>query len=111
VTEPLFFDSREGWRTWLEQHGSSEREVCTLRSKKRSRARATISYDEALEEALCFGWIDSLTRRVDDDYSSERWTPRRPGGNWSPWNRELVRRLLAEGHVVDAGRAVLPPDL
>jgi uncharacterized protein YdeI (YjbR/CyaY-like superfamily) len=110
LSEPLFFDTRQGWRAWLEEHGATESEVWTLRSKK-GAPRPTIGYDEALEEALCFGWIDSRARRVDDEYSSLRWTPRRPGGSWSPRNRELVARLIAEGRMTEAGRAVLPSDL
>lgn len=110
MSEPLFFNSREDWRAWLETHGTVESEVWTLRSKKGAR-RPTISYGDALEEALCFGWIDSLSRRVDDEYSSQRWTPRRPGGNWSPRNRRLAARLIASGRMTDSGRAVLPPDL
>jgi uncharacterized protein YdeI (YjbR/CyaY-like superfamily) len=66
----------------------------------------------ALQEvALCHGWVDTQTKRIDDERYAIRFVPRRPRSNWSPTNREMARRMLAEGRVTEAGAAVLPSDL
>jgi uncharacterized protein YdeI (YjbR/CyaY-like superfamily) len=110
ASDPLFFDDPAEWRSWLERNHATAREAWLLQSKKAAR-RPTITYEEALDEAACFGWIDSKSRRVDDEYSSTRWSPRRAGGNWTERNRERVARLISEGRMAEAGRATVPEDL
>jgi uncharacterized protein YdeI (YjbR/CyaY-like superfamily) len=95
---------------WLQRHGDTEREVFVAIFKK-SSGKQTVTVSDLQEAALCHGWIDSLGVRVDDERWAIRFTPRRPGSNWSDKNRRSARRLLEEGRMTAAGRAVLPEDL
>jgi uncharacterized protein YdeI (YjbR/CyaY-like superfamily) len=95
---------------WLADHGATERERVVAIYKKAS-GRQTVTFDELLDVALCHGWVDTQTKGIDEERYAIRFVPRRPGSNWSATNREKVRRLLAEGRMTPAGRAVLPDDL
>ena len=91
--------SRQEWRNWLQDHHDSESEIWLVFYKQHT-AEASISYDDAVEEALCFGWIDSLVKRMDDDRYARKFTPRKPDSRWSTINRQRyadlkARRLLA----------------
>jgi len=100
----LEFADREAWRAWLAQHHDRARGVWILFLKKHVK-RPGIRYEEAVEEALCFGWIDSTVRRLDEARYVQRFSPRQAGGSWSPSNRERLRRLHAAGRVTPAGLA------
>ena len=95
---------------WLRGHGDSDQEVFVAIFKK-SSGKQTVTVSTLQETALCHGWIDSLGVRIDDDRWAIRFTPRRPGSNWSEKNRKSARRLLEEGRMTPAGRKVLPEDL
>jgi uncharacterized protein YdeI (YjbR/CyaY-like superfamily) len=95
---------------WLTERGASEREIVVAIYKKASGKQA-VGFDALLETALCHGWVDTQTKRIDDERYAIRFVPRRAGSNWSALNRQLARRLLAEGRVTAAGIAVLPGDL
>jgi uncharacterized protein YdeI (YjbR/CyaY-like superfamily) len=95
---------------WLREHGATERERVVAIFKKAS-GRQTVTFDELLDTALCHGWVDTQTKSIDDERYAIRFVPRRPGSNWSASNRERVRRLLAQGRMTPAGRALLPDDL
>jgi uncharacterized protein YdeI (YjbR/CyaY-like superfamily) len=95
---------------WLREHGATERERVVAIFKKAS-GRQTVTFDELLDTALCHGWVDTQTKSIDDERYAIRFVPRRPGSNWSATNRERVRRLLAQGRMTPAGRALLPDDL
>jgi uncharacterized protein YdeI (YjbR/CyaY-like superfamily) len=99
--------SREAWRAWLERHHASRQEIWIVYFKKHTRKR-TVTYDEAVEEALCFGWIDGLVRRVDDERHMQRFTPRRKGSVWSAVNLRRFARLVEQGLVTEAGHAAGP---
>jgi uncharacterized protein YdeI (YjbR/CyaY-like superfamily) len=103
VVEPA---TREQWREWLEVHAASAAEVWLVIPHAGS-GRPGISHREAIEEALCFGWIDSLARRHDDSSWRQRFSPRRPGAAWSKINRELVEELTAQGRMTPAGQAAV----
>ncbi|HYN22394.1 MAG TPA: YdeI/OmpD-associated family protein [Thermoanaerobaculia bacterium] len=105
----LYVETREEWRAWLEKHHASETEVWLAYAKKPT-GKPRVSYDAAVEEALCFGWIDSTTHKVNDDYFAQTFTPCKDRTNWSALNLERVRRLLAEGRMTEAGLAKLHPD-
>ena len=77
---------RARWRAWLEENHSSETEVWVVFYKKHT-GEPSIAYDEAVEEALCFGWIDGVIQRIDDDRYGRRFTPRRDGSSWSAINK------------------------
>ena len=98
------------WRAWLRKNHDAEEEVWLIFSKKGSGLKS-ITYDDALDEALCFGWIDSLVRRIDDRRYGQKFTPRRDGSKWSLSNRQRVARLTREGRMARAGLAKLPSTL
>jgi uncharacterized protein YdeI (YjbR/CyaY-like superfamily) len=102
----MHFDDLETWRAWLEvNHGTTE--PVWIRFYKKPTGRRTIRYDDAIEEALSWGWIDSLIKRVDDDLYLRKFTPRKAGSNWSALNRKRVRKLIAEGRMQPPGLALI----
>ncbi len=98
----LYVTDRAAWRAWLEENHASEREVWLVYYKKHT-GRPRIPYDDAVEEALCFGWIDSTVRRVDDDSYVQKFTPRRAKSNWCESNVKRARKLIDEGRMTKAG--------
>ncbi len=99
--------SCEAWRKWLAEHHDSVPEVWLV-FYKRHKGRPTIDYEDAVDEALCFGWIDSLIRRLDDHRYARKFTPRTPDSRWSTINRRRYARLKAEGRLMPAGIARPP---
>lgn len=100
----VFFDGPEDFRVWLEEHHDSADELWMGLAKRHVPDRG-LTWAEAVPVALCFGWIDSLSQRIDDDSRRQRWTPRRRGSAWSAVNVAHVERLLAEGRMHPAGIA------
>jgi len=101
----LRFRDPEEWRRWLEARHATEAEAVLLLSKK--SVAEGLHYEEALEEALCFGWIDGKLRAHDDRTFAQRFTPRRPGSVWSEANRRRAVRLLREGRMRPPGLAAI----
>ena len=99
-----FFDGPEDFRAWLEEHHATADELWMGLHKKHVQPQG-LTWAEAVREALCFGWIDSVSQRIDDDSRRQRWTPRRRGSIWSAVNVAHVERLLAEGRMHPAGIA------
>ena len=95
---------------WFAAHGQEAREIWAIIYKKAS-GKQTVTYPQLVEVALCYGWIDVQNKTVDAERYAIRFRPRRPRSHWTETNRALARRLLAEGRMTEAGRAVLPPDL
>jgi uncharacterized protein YdeI (YjbR/CyaY-like superfamily) len=110
IGETLLVTSRQEWRNWLSQHHADHKEIWLIYYKK-SSGKSGISYEESVEEALCFGWIDSAIKGIDEETYAGRFTPRRAKSPWSASNRTRVARLLQEGCMTEAGMAVLPEDL
>jgi len=107
TSEPktLDFRSRGEWRRWLvRNHAKSQGEWVHMYKKG---ARAGLRYLEALNEALCFGWIDGQIHAVDEEKFRQRWTPRRKGSVWSQLNKTRVKRLIADGRMAGAGLAAV----
>lgn len=98
-----------GWRRWLSKHHASESEVWLV-FFKRHTGEAGITYSDALDEALCFGWIDSLVKRLDDDRYARKFTPRKPDSRWSEINRRRYAALQAAGRLQPAGLRRPPTD-
>jgi len=94
--------TRAEWRAWLATNHQTATGVWLVTWKRRT-GRPTIAYEEAVEEALCFGWIDGVLGRVDDDRSMQWFAPRRPRSTWARTNKERVARLEAAGLMTDAG--------
>lgn len=99
--------TREEWRRWLAAHHASSPGIWLVRHKQHTGV-ASMSYEELVREALCFGWIDSLIRRLDDDRYAVKVTPRRPTSKWSDANRERWQELRAAGLLAAAGLAAAP---
>lgn len=104
IRKTLYVTSREEWRAWLTKHHQSETEVWLIYYKQHT-GRPRIPYDHAVEEALCFGWIDSIAKRMDDEKFAQKFTPRRDSTNWSALNRQRLRKLIREGRMTEAGLA------
>ena len=98
--------SRKAWRTWLDKHHASSAGTWLVYAKKHS-GLPSLTYNDAVEEALCFGWIDSKIRPMDDDFYMQMFTPRKPKSAWSPSNKARVKRLLAAGLMSAAGLAIV----
>jgi uncharacterized protein YdeI (YjbR/CyaY-like superfamily) len=94
--------TRAEWRAWLEANHATSPGIELVQWRPET-GRARIAYDEIVEEALCFGWVDSTVRVLDDERSTLLVTPRKPGSTWARSNKERVRRLIAEGRMTDAG--------
>jgi uncharacterized protein YdeI (YjbR/CyaY-like superfamily) len=101
---PRFFKTAAEFRAWLDENHDRVPELYVGLRKKHSR-KPSITYSEAVEEALCFGWIDGVTRRVDDDSYAIRFTPRRPGSAWSKINVQRVEELTKRRRMKPAGHA------
>jgi uncharacterized protein YdeI (YjbR/CyaY-like superfamily) len=96
----LYVTSRREWRDWLEQHHKSANEVWLVFFKKHT-GKTRIPYNDAVEEALCFGWIDSIVNRIDDSSFAQRFSPRNPKTAYSQANKERLRELIKQGRVID----------
>jgi uncharacterized protein YdeI (YjbR/CyaY-like superfamily) len=95
---------------WLKLHGRGERSVVVAIRNKAS-GRQTVTLVQLQETALCHGWVDTQTKRIDDARYAIRFVPRRAGSHWSAKNRRMAARLLLEGRITEAGAATLPADL
>lgn len=98
--------SRPDWRAWLSAHPDRAEGTWVVYRKRSSDLEGPV-YEDLVEEALCFGWIDSVTRRVDDDRMIQWFSPRRRGGIWSRLNKERIERLEREGAMTPAGWAAI----
>jgi uncharacterized protein YdeI (YjbR/CyaY-like superfamily) len=94
--------NRAEWRTWLEQNHQTQRGVWLIYFKKES-GKTRVSYDDAVEEALCFGWIDSVVKKLDDDSYQQFYSPRKKTSNWSKLNKGRIERLVEQGLMREAG--------
>jgi len=95
----LHVTDRKEWRAWLRKHYRSEKEIWLVFYKKHS-GKPRIPYNDAVEEALCFGWIDSTVRTIDEDRYAQRFSPRRPRSTYSQANKERLRMLARQGKVM-----------
>lgn len=100
--------SRNELREWLIQNHKTEKECWVVVKRGRPTDDNTFWYIDAVEEALCFGWIDSTTKKIADDITAQKLCPRKPRSNWSELNKERCRRMERLGLMTDAGRTVLP---
>jgi uncharacterized protein YdeI (YjbR/CyaY-like superfamily) len=104
ITRTFTAPDRAAWRTWLTGHASTDTEIWLVYFKKHT-GKPTVSYLDSLEEALCFGWVDSLIQKIDDDRYARKFTPRKTGSEWSKVNQRLAAKLIREGRMTEAGLA------
>lgn len=102
--EYLCLSSRDEWRAWLEKNYAREKEVWLIHYKKVT-GKQTLTINDAVDEALCFGWIDGLLKRIDPEKHVVRYSPRRERSIWSQINKGRVERLVREGRMTAAGLA------
>lgn len=110
VSQAIPIPTSEAFDAWLRANGSHEREVVVAIHNKAS-GRQTVGLIELQEVALCHGWVDTQTRRIDAERYAIRFVPRRAGSHWSPKNRDMARKLIADGRMTAAGQATLPDDV
>lgn len=120
MVETVYFPDRKGWRKWLYENFDKKDEIWLVLPKL-SSSEKRIPYNDTVEEALCFGWIDSTVRKLDDERFAQRFSPRKPKSKYSQTNKERLRRLIADGKVMKDVLATLgdlseddftiPPDI
>ena len=104
--DPIFFESRGAFREWLNQHHDTTEELW-VGYYKVDAEETGIEYDESVEEALCFGWIDGLINSIDDNRYKRRFTPRKPGSKWSKKNTERARAMIETGKMTPVGMELI----
>ena len=104
IAQTFTAPDRATWHDWLAEHGDHETEVWLVYYKA-STGKPTISYNDSLEEALCFGWVDSIIQKIDEEKYARKFTPRKAGSKWSELNKHLVAKLVREGRMTEAGLA------
>lgn len=110
IGETIYVTTREEFRRWLRKNHRIKKEIWLIQYKKAAK-KPSINYVEAVEEAICFGWIDSLEKSMDAERYALRFSPRKPKSNWTNTNKDRARRMIAEGRMSPAGKATLPPDV
>jgi uncharacterized protein YdeI (YjbR/CyaY-like superfamily) len=105
----LLVRTLDQWRDWLDENHASESEVWLIFHKRHTDV-ASVDYKDALDEALCFGWVDSLVKRLDDRRYARKFTPRRPDSRWSAVNRKRYAELETEGRLKPPGIERPPTD-
>lgn len=111
IGETLYVATREEFRKWLERNHEWKKEIWLIQYKKATQ-KPSILLADAVEEAMCFGWTESIGfKGLDAERYVTRFSPRRPKSNWTEKNKERARKMIAEGRMTEAGRANLPPDM
>ena len=100
--ETLYCKNRDDWRIWLEKNYQSEQEIWLIYYKKHTK-KPTVTYNDAVEEAICFGWIDSLVKSIDKDTYMQKYTPRKTKSLWSLVNKNRAKKMISEGKMTPAG--------
>ena len=109
ITLLLEFTQRQQLRDWLQENHASAKECWVVMSRAKNPV-GVLPYLNVVEEALCFGWIDSTMKRLPDGRLAQRLSPRRKKSHWTELNKERCRRLIQEGKMTDAGLNVIPKD-
>jgi uncharacterized protein YdeI (YjbR/CyaY-like superfamily) len=99
IGKTLHVTTRKAWRNWLQEHYKTEQEIWLVYYKKET-GKPRVSYNDAVEEALCFGWIDSTAKKLDEERFAQRFSRRKPKSSYSQANKERLRALAAEGKVM-----------
>lgn len=120
ITKTLHVTNRKDWRNWLKENYKTEKDIWLVYFRK-ATGKPRIEYNDAVEEALCFGWIDSIVKKLDEDSTVQRFSPRKPKAKYSQANIERLRSLVAKKKVVKevadtlgdllSQKFVIPPDI
>src|SRR5581483_6540294 len=106
ITQTLYVHKTTDWRSWLKKNHKTAREIWLVYYKKNS-GKPRIAYNDAVDEALCFGWIDSTVKAIDKDRYCQRYSPRRKGSPCSEMNKHRAMRMIKEKRMTPAGLAAL----
>ena len=104
MADELHASDRDDWRAWLAQNCNVKKEVWLIYYRKHT-GKPSIPYDDSVEEALCFGWVDSIIKKIDDEKFARKFTPRTSKSVWSEANRKRVEKMIKEGKMTEAGLA------
>jgi len=110
IGETIYVATREEFRAWLDENHRIKKEIWLIQYKKVTK-KPSLNYDEAVEEAICYGWIDGFKKGMEGDRFATRFTKRRQKSNWTETNKERARRMIEEGKMTEAGKITLPPDV
>jgi len=110
IEETLYVTNRQEYRKWLAKHYKTKKEIWLIYYIKSSR-KPTIPYNDSVEEAICYGWIDGQVRNIDEGKFARRFTPRHKESIWSEHNKNRAIRMLEKKRMTKAGMAVLPDDI
>jgi len=102
ISKTLYVKNRDEWRCWLEKNYSEEKEIWITFYKKHT-GKPCVKYDDAVEEALCFGWIDSIVKRIDDEIYVQKFSVRKKNSKWSESNKIRIIKMVKEGKMTDMG--------
>ncbi len=105
IDETLYITNRKDWRDWLRKNHKIKDEIWLIYYKKHT-AKLRIPYDDAVEEALCYGWIDSIVKRIDDEKYAQRYTPRKSGSKWSKLNIGRAEKMVRQKKMTKTGYAL-----
>ena len=104
LADELYVTNRDDWCEWLRKNYETKKEVWLIYYKKHT-GTPSIPYDDSVEEALCFGWIDNIIKRIDDEKFVRKFTPRKAKSKWSEANKKRARKMIKEGKMTEAGLA------
>ncbi|UCH95932.1 MAG: YdeI/OmpD-associated family protein [Candidatus Aminicenantes bacterium] len=102
MSKMLHVTNRDDWRAWLKENHDKEKQAWLIFYKKHT-GKPRIPYDDAVEEALCFGWIDSIVKRIDDEKYAQKFTPRKADSKWSESNKKRVEKMIQAGRMTEPG--------
>ncbi len=105
-TDTVFFENKNDWRKWLKKNHKQQKEIWLVYYKKHT-GKPSVSYNDAVEEAICFGWIDSTVRRIDEERYMQRFTPRSKNSKWSVINKKRALKLIANKKMTKYGLALI----
>ncbi len=100
--ERISFKNRDEWRKWLKENHAVANGIWLVYYKKHT-GKPSVPYNDAVEEALCFGWIDSIIKRIDEERYMQKFTPRNDGSTWSELNKKRVEKMIAQGKMTEFG--------
>jgi uncharacterized protein YdeI (YjbR/CyaY-like superfamily) len=104
MVEQLYLSNRNDWRAWLENNYAAKKEVWLIYYKKHA-GKPSIPYEDSVEEALCFGWIEGIIKRIDDERCARKFIPRKSRSRWSESNKKRAERMISEGRMTEASMA------
>ncbi|MCK4673300.1 hypothetical protein KAT67_04885, partial [candidate division WOR-3 bacterium] len=105
ISKKLYVTNRDDWHAWLKKNHATKKEIWLVYYKKHT-GKPRIPYNDAVEEALCYGWIDSIVKRLNNEKYAQKYTPRRAKSIWSRLNIERAKKMISQGKMTKTGLAL-----